>query len=117
MICNICESPIENNFGNNPYPLCSKNDNESRCCDICNNRVIKARILSTKYTTKKQYDISDLLVIFYSKNSNSPIESIKDTEKFLAGHVTDIIDDHQYKGDWGNFIVDTNTDNVIYIDE
>ena len=33
-------------YGNNPYPLCDRNDYESRCCNECDqNKVIPARML------------------------------------------------------------------------
>lgn len=42
--CCICGREFEG-FGNNPYPLCDKDDFESRCCDECDNLyVIPARI-------------------------------------------------------------------------
>ena len=39
--CCICGCEFEG-FGNNPYPLVK--DDEARCCDECNNKVIQARI-------------------------------------------------------------------------
>ena len=42
--CNICKKAFSG-FGNNPYPLCDKEDLTSRCCDECNFCcVIPARI-------------------------------------------------------------------------
>ena len=33
--CSLCKQK-QKGWGNNPYPLCNADDNESRCCDICN---------------------------------------------------------------------------------
>lgn len=42
--CCICGKKFIG-WGNNPYPLCDKDDYESRCCDECNdNHVIPARL-------------------------------------------------------------------------
>ncbi len=41
--CCICGNEFVG-FGNNPYPLCHKDDYESRCCDECDNLVINARM-------------------------------------------------------------------------
>ena len=43
-ICCICGKKFVG-WGNNPYPLCDKEDYESRCCDACNdNHVVPARL-------------------------------------------------------------------------
>lgn len=40
--CCICGNPIDNEFGNNPYPV----KENGRCCDKCNYKyVIPARML------------------------------------------------------------------------
>lgn len=44
-ICCICGCEFEG-YGNNPYPLV--NDEEARCCDECNWKVIEARINQIK---------------------------------------------------------------------
>lgn len=41
--CCICGEEYVG-YGNNPYPLCNEDDYDSRCCDSCNNLVIKARL-------------------------------------------------------------------------
>ena len=42
--CSLCDKGYTN-WGNNPYPLCPKEDHEARCCDGCNaTKVIPARI-------------------------------------------------------------------------
>ena len=55
MRCNICGEEIKG-WGNNPWPICSKDDLESQCCDNCNiNKVIPARlILMRQYERFKQ---------------------------------------------------------------
>jgi DNA-directed RNA polymerase subunit RPC12/RpoP len=48
MRCCICGKEIDG-FGNNPYPLCGKEDTDSRCCDECNWKfVIPGRVNSAK---------------------------------------------------------------------
>lgn len=43
--CCICGKEVEQ-FGNNPYPLCDKDDYDSRCCNECDqDKVIPARIM------------------------------------------------------------------------
>lgn len=41
--CCICGEEFTG-FGNNPWPLCERNDFDSRCCNECNELVITARI-------------------------------------------------------------------------
>lgn len=43
MKCCICGKEFVG-FGNNPYPLCHKDDYDSRCCNDCDSTVIQARI-------------------------------------------------------------------------
>lgn len=43
MRCCICKKEFIG-FGNNPYPLCHKDDYDSRCCNDCNDKVIQARL-------------------------------------------------------------------------
>ena len=44
--CNLCNVEMINvHETHNPYPLCDENDNESRCCEKCNQtKVIPARV-------------------------------------------------------------------------
>lgn len=45
MKCCICGKEIEG-YGNNPYPLCDRDDYDSRCCDECDGaKVIPARMM------------------------------------------------------------------------
>ena len=42
--CSLCQME-STGWGNNPYPLCEKEDMESQCCDKCNvEKVIPARM-------------------------------------------------------------------------
>lgn len=115
MRCLICGNQIEN-FGNNPFPLCSVDDYESRCCDICNEFVIKARIASMK--KDNNINVGDTLVIFYAKSSDSPTNTISENGKFLAGIVENVYDKQDgklYEGTWGSFIVDSKTDQYVKV--
>lgn len=116
MNCCICELPIID-YGNNPFPLVAADDYDSRCCDECNMQVIRARIaMSKKDQNKPKKD--DTLVLFYTKNSTAPTESLRDNGKFLAGIVEDVVQTEKnitYKGSWGNFIVDDETDQFTVI--
>jgi len=38
--CDICHSPLENEWGNNAWPII-----DGTCCDTCNGDVIVARVL------------------------------------------------------------------------
>ena len=41
--CSLCGNKLENEYGNNPYPLLKKE--EDRCCNLCNhNYVIPSRL-------------------------------------------------------------------------
>lgn len=115
MKCCICECNIQNS-GNNPFPICGKEDYESRCCDECNSKVILARIAMSR--DDKDIHIGDTIVIFYSSKSNSPIENIKNSGKFLAGIVESITENNkniEYKGTWGNFTLDSKVDQFVKI--
>lgn len=121
MKCCVCESNIDG-YGNNPYPLCAKDDYESRCCNICNSKVIQARIVSTKLSNKtiNQLNKGDEIVIFHTKQSNDPIELINCNSQFLAGIVETIemSDDLDGKyvafGTWGNYFI-TDEDSFMLI--
>ena len=118
--CCICGKPFKNeeDFGNNPFPLCAEDDRESRCCDDCNNLVISARLIQIRGKKTKKININDTIVILYSAESEEPKQILKDTGKFLAGHVTndEALPEGCYEGDWGNFLLNTKTDNYIVIE-
>lgn len=117
MKCCICGKSIEQ-FGNNPFPLCNKDDYESRCCDFCNEMVIQARIIQSGKSDHK-IEIGDNLIIFYDENSTLPTKIINEHHKFLIGTVNSIIHKDKstiYKGTWGRFIIDSETDQFIIFD-
>ena len=104
MRCCICGDNIEN-MGNNPYPLCEYDDMSSRCCDACNSLVITARLLSIKYS-KEDVKEGSIIAIFYSNESNKPIEYINENKKFITGRVTKIEQNDTkkiYYGTWGTY--------------
>ena len=115
MKCCICKKEIED-YGNNPQPLCAKDDYTSRCCDECNQYVISARILQSKEANRKPKP-NDLIVIFYCKESDEPIKTLLETGKVLAGYVD--IDENFNKnllyGTWGNFPLNLETDSYSII--
>ena len=118
MKCNICGIEIED-MGNNPWPICLEDDHSSRCCNDCNEQfVIPARIIQmrgVKRTIKK----NDLVVVFYSKNSETPINTMLETGKMLAGEVTDNEELYEgcWKGTWGNFLLDENVDSFVILEK
>lgn len=114
MNCCICGKPA-GKWGNNPFPLCSKDDFESQCCDSCNGMVIQARIIQS---SKKDdtAEINDGIMIFYAKNSDLPTQIIHEQGKFLTGTITSVVKKENntlYEGTWGNFILDSKTDQFI----
>lgn len=117
MKCCICGCKI-NDYGNNPYPLCLKEDRESRCCNDCNNYVIKARLISIQ-NKKTEIKENDLVVIFCSSNSDAPINALNESGKFLAGQASgnEALPKGCWEGSWGNFILDTNKDSFVVIDK
>ena len=124
MRCYICENEIYENTWNNPFPLCAADDTQSKCCPDCNNLVISARLIMNQEWNKttSNIKIGDQLLIFYSKHSKEPTNIIKDHRRYLSGIVTDILYDkcgvyESYKGSWGNFAVDSKTDNYVKLDE
>ena len=44
LICCICGSECENNYGNNPYPLSTS----GKCCNTCNIKVVESRQMMSK---------------------------------------------------------------------
>lgn len=106
MKCCICNNDIKD-IGNNPYPLCGYDDFSSRCCDTCNALVLTARLLSTKYSTEDVKEGS-MIALFYSNNSNIPIEYINENKKFITGRITKIEQNgtkELYYGTWGNYAI------------
>ena len=50
-ICCICGKECENEFGNNPWPV--NNDEDARCCDVCNDTVVVPERI-TRLINKKE---------------------------------------------------------------
>ena len=114
MKCFICGQEILD-YGNNPFPLCDREDMDSRCCNDCDNTVIQARMIQMRHEQDKP-EIDKLIIIFYSKNSDAPTESIRNTGKFLAGKITEINEEKKTcRGEFGNFEVDLDYDNYIIL--
>ena len=116
MKCSICGCQISG-FGNNPFPLCNVDDYESRCCDECNIMVVNARIIQSG-KKDETIEVGDQLMIFYAKNSAEPTTMIGEQRKFLPGTVESIDKQDKkiiYKGSWGNFVIDSETDQFIKI--
>ena len=116
MNCNICGRPL-NDMGNNPYPLCVRDDTESRCCDDCNNYVINARIISMKGKYQlKDANPGDTLVIFAVSDMEYPTTFLKDRGKFLAGIIEKVEEkDGKYiaYGNWGPFSIEEDDSYLI----
>lgn len=118
MKCCICGNEIEG-YGNNPYPVCDKEDQTSRCCDDCNNLVIIARIVQSKYpeNDKSKVVVGTNLALLYSTKSKNPVTNLLHYGKVLAGTVTSVSKNNTVTGDWGNFPVDLNNDNYCIIED
>ena len=121
MKCCLCGKEISSTYGNNPWPLCYRDDNASRCCNTCNeDLVIKARISSLNVVYN---DVSNLspwnstIAILWSSKSDKPIETFRETGKLLAGQVREI---DRVKGimfgGWGDFSISLKDDNWFIID-
>ena len=116
--CNICGIDIDD-MGNNPWPICLEEDNRSRCCNECNEKyVIPARMIQVR-GVKRPIKENDLVVIFYSKNSENPINTMLETGKMLAGEATDneALPDGCWEGTWGNFLLDETEDSFTIIEQ
>lgn len=75
--CAICGKELRSKYGNNPYPVVQ--DNEARCCDMCNdNFVIPARIDGVN-TIEKEISGDNATKILYT------IDKLK--EMFITGEL------------------------------
>ena len=118
MKCCICGKEIEG-YGNNPYPLCGSEDYESKCCTDCDNQyVIQARLMEMKLS-RKEIEKGDLVVIFWAKDSDSPIRTLVDNGKFLAGYAeeNEELPEGCWEGTWGGFLLNTNTDSFMVVED
>ena len=117
MKCCICGKEVRG-YGNNPYPLCSIEDHESVCCTECDNKyVIRSRILAMKLSNR-EIKKGDVVIIFWSNESDSPIKILVDKGKFLAGYVetNKNLPEGCWKGTWGRFILNTKIDTYMVAD-
>ena len=118
MKCNICGKEInEINGDNNPYPVCGQDDFESRCCNVCNDLVIIARVVQSSFDSDKTLEVGKTIIIFFADNSNKPIEFLSETGKFLTGVIEDLeVRDKLIivRGTWGNFEVTSNDNYCIF---
>ena len=56
MKCAICGNEINNEFGNNPWPV--RTDENARCCDECNTSfVIPYRIMLMRLNKKRKDEL------------------------------------------------------------
>lgn len=51
-ICCICGKECENEFGNNPWPV--NNDEDARCCNVCNDTVVVPERIARLINKKKE---------------------------------------------------------------
>ncbi len=67
MKCAICGNEINNEFGNNPWPV--RTNEEDRCCDECNTSfVIPYRIMLMRLNKKRKDELmQELNTMSYEK--------------------------------------------------
>ena len=67
MKCAICGNEINNEFGNNPWPV--RTDGNARCCDECNTSfVIPYRIMLMRLNKKRKDELmQELNTMSYEK--------------------------------------------------
>ena len=120
MKCCICGGKIfVDQQSNNPYPLCHRDDEQSRCCSTCNEYVLIARLATIHAESSDEKDlkpwISDVAIL-WSQNSEKPVEFIAQHRQVMAGTVHDIDRvNGLMTGSWGNFSVDIDEDNWFII--
>lgn len=126
MKCCICGETFEG-YGNNPFPLVHRDDYSSRCCDDCNEYVIRARMgrlhkldINIKASDEELTSFLEdkYIVIFWATNSEEPIERIANNGTFLAGSKVEggQVVNKKVMGTWGNFLLDLEQDNYIVIE-
>ena len=67
MNCAICGNEINNEFGNNPWPV--RTDENARCCDECNTSfVIPYRVMLMRLNKKRKDELmQELNTMSYEK--------------------------------------------------
>ena len=122
MKCCICGGEIFKDINsNNPWPLCHKEDMESRCCPTCNDDIVlKARLYSVGKTYNDVDNLSpwnSVIAILWASKSDEPVNMMAKQGKILAGQVQEIDrKKNTMKGAWGNFEVSLTDDNWFIID-
>lgn len=114
--CCICGDTIsDSRYACNPWPLCSHEDTKSVCCQDCDELVTLARILTMRSSKEKEkIEIGDKVTIFWSKNSNMPIDVFFISNVPLSGIVHSINPNtHTASGSWGKFELDLKEDSYI----
>ena len=118
MRCCLCGCEFDG-FGNNPWPLISRTDYDSRCCNTCDEAyVIPARIqIHTDAMNPEEPVVpwNSTIAIFHATANPAPTEMFLNDNKTLVGQVREI-KDGKYYGAWGDFPVDPVTDSFYQID-
>ena len=117
MRCCICNNEIEGT-PYQPYPFNESKDYKSKCCEECYNKyvlVARHQLVSNIYLPSNSiYKLKPnetVIDIFWSVNSNLPLETYKENFIALSGTI-ETIDRFSKKvmGTWGNFQVDLEKD-------
>ena len=120
--CCICHKEFIG-YGNDPFPICSPNDNKSRCCNDCDNLVTSARLSlhETDEYIRRNEEINkgDKVAIIYSASSDKPLDIIAQG-KLLVGQVTEVLSTQNnstilYVGTWGSFFLNSSTDQFVKV--
>ena len=118
MKCCLCGCEFDG-FGNNPWPLVSRTDYDSRCCNTCDEAyVIPARIqIHTDAMSPEEPVVpwNSTIAIFHAEADPAPTKMFLNDNKTLVGQVREIKDD-KYYGAWGDFPVNPKTDSFYQID-
>lgn len=110
MRCSICGREIHDE-GHNPFPVCTVEDFDSRCCANCNAEiVIPARITATRhYLVNKgsvdDTEVGDTIVVVFVDKTNSLMDVV-----LKKGIVESIDEDGTIHGSWGNCSLNAKND-------
>ena len=109
--CNLCGQEIQG-WGNNPWPLCDREDEKSQCCNDCNsNLIIPARLIQMQ-SEKKNPEVGDKIMIFWMHDE----PRVKDY-MLRTGEITEIDDIGQLWGSWGTLAIDPKVDNFCVLND